>query len=1327
MGIKISTLKRAKYLIVALALVLTSAPFVLPSGSAFAEQLYDCVNSASELSSRFGRTSQTRTASLCSKIENYDWWNRKQTITAYGNSTLDLNGNTIESNFTTSSRSQFSSAGTLTIVGEGLVDGTLSTGNGGKLIIRGGTYTSNPTNYVDTEGGYQAYNVGDNRWTVARATEVEAYDVVAPVGTDAVLFTVSPAEVNEPRYTIRDETGAPAQNVRIFENTEDGVITGTVVGENAGEYTFNISSNGKSDSSSVKFYEYDDIDDQVIFVQDGADGVIDVARIFHVEGIDYTVTSGDGTVATVSGTEITGVASGTTVITITLADSLSTEVTFNLKVYDFYADEDAFLVKKGGELTIRPDSKWEATLDDNYDHDIVTVTGEDNTFTIAGNAVGEAELTFTLEGREKTVKVYVYDINSTELWVAKGESAEVDAEIPGEQYSIAAVSSDPYVAEFTGTDYLNINGLNAGDATITYSVTLGEQTVSFDVTVHVYEIEVEHEIYLISGATVDVNDPAVATVKNGEAISVRFGAGSGVTTLDGETAADGVITAGETAGSDMYCFYAGEEQIGTIFVNVFTVEELEDKLLSVSGRGADEFARVTVDGENLPEYTLASSDENVASISDDYVNAEGAGDATITVTFDAYGAPTAEFNVKVSDFTSDARRSYDLAEGSVPVIFTVSEKYDQDMISCKVNGADCDESDVFDVIRDENGMTTVDVKEGARGGDYRLTFTDEMISRNNTVNVDITVREIVIDETEYYLEAGENTIVDVDTRGGSMFDRISARVVSADGGSASDATATCLLGYCTLGARRAGQYVVEIRDTNFWGTEVYATKYVTLYVFDFNVEDAEYHVVKGDTGMHLVTALNEYWEKTNAEGVTGVAVWQKPGSSSEYAFVLDADTEAGDYGLKFYAYGGPDMEVVRDTKEVTVHVYEMVAPEQTTYYGQVGDSFTVDVHDKNVLGRVTNDYAGRGLRIRGNTVTANQAGEYTVTYTDRMNRGRGGEVGTYTATFVIYEVQTETIYVAAGDEKEISSHTDWDADLATDDGAELTVEDGKVKFATDDTTELGVHEVEISHIFPDDVTRVVKRASVIVYKVTPDEETDPTAVTEETIKDLFEKLNDALTEDDWDAFLEKAQAMFGNDLDAILAYLQLLGNVEAGNEINTEVVVTDINDSVSEEDVAAIEAALEGTDYDHIDYYDISVIMSVDGDPFGKLHQLDGSIVVALAKAEDPATGYTRQYFVIAKHGDSEEAVMLVEGTDFYILDGQIYVISDKFSTFAVAYKDTLKPKAPDTGFATRGEAAVGGAGDDVSVNMLVGVMASAVAVVAVLSLAGAVELAKRK
>ena len=1412
MGIKISTLnvlKRAKYFVASLALIATSAPFVITSGnaSAAAKPEYGCVNNATALGLRYAFISLNRTASICSSFDNRDWYGGVDTLNVYGNSYLDLYNYTLTSNIRTRT------GGSLTITGDGTLEGTLS----GNITIYSGRFSSNPSNYV--ADGYEAYRDG-NYWIVAEETEVTATDASIRVDESADIATITPEAYNRASFSVTDATGADASDkVQIAARREAGKLIISATGVATGLYNVRVTaSDGKYATSSIIVYDYEEIDDQVMFVGNE----LDVASVFEVEGIEWELTgSSDESVATVDGSVITAVGAGTATITVTVDDGFGTKLTFGVTVYDFDEDPQTLIVEKGGNITIRPDSKsTDVALDEEYEAGVVEITkDETGAFSAKGLNVGTTVLTFTLtigdEVYEKEVTVYVYEVKTKEVWAEISGNAEVEIELPeNAEIDVTGESADARTAGFEG-DMYTIIGYRAGDTKINYTLTTANGESTSEVLVHVYEAEIEEEIYLPAGTPVNVNDAAVSSIKNAESVGVTLSrGGEGVTTLEGDNASNGVITAGDTAGDDELIFYYGGDinnRVGSIKIHVFELPEIEDRLLSATGRGAEDSETINLNDKNIPEYTMTSSDESVVSIDGHKIIAEYAGDAYVTVKFTgAYGKPEVTFNVTVSDFYSDANTRYEITEGD-EVSFTVGEAYDQDFVTCLIDGTVCEDSEDFTITKDENGQYSVIANEGISGGDYTLTFIDGLIDYDNRVDVTLRVRAIEVSKSEIYIKKGETETFSVRASGGTIFDfdSITARVVDADGGTINDVRLNCpdLLGtgICTVRANKAGQYTVEVRNRNRITGREYATKYVMVYVMDFTVEDTEYHVKKGDTAKHLVTALNDYWNETYAEGVTGIDVWQKPGSDSDYMFMLDEDVEAGDYDLTFYAYGAPDKSMI-DEKTVTVHVYEMIAPEETNYYGEVLDTFNVVFGDKNshaTQSHAWDEGSALGLPIFGDTAIALWPGKYVVTYTDYM--GNDEIVGKYTATFEIYNLSTtaqgdttlapgekfeysinanrtygdihttvtrdgeviaegdgtdaldidtskegkyeisivntsakehgfdeednyyfyvinaedQTLFVPLGETVELKSDSIWTPEFAHEQisGRDTDAdEDGVVTIDTNEY-ELGTNIFEMAHTFETGERETVKTVTLIIYKINPDEATDPEAVTEETIKNLIDMMNNVVTDEDWEALIEKARKMYGDDIES---YILTFMNMRAGNEIDTEVVVTDINDSVSEEDVAAIDKALEGTAVNHIDYYDVSVILSVDGDPFGKLHQLDGSIVVALAKAEDPETGYTRQYFVIAKHGDSEEAVMLVEGVDFYIQDGQIYVISDKFSTFAVAYKDTLTPKAPDTGNFT----VKTGAADNTSASVVAMV---AVAIAAVITLAGAVKFSKAR
>ena len=203
--------------------------------------------------------------------------------------------------------------------------------------------------------------------------------------------------------------------------------------------------------------------------------------------------------------------------------------------------------------------------------------------------------------------------------------------------------------------------------------------------------------------------------------------------------------------------------------------------------------------------------------------------------------------------------------------------------------------------------------------------------------------------------------------------------------------------------------------------------------------------------------------------------------------------------------------------------------------------------------------------------------------------------------------------------------------------------------------------------------------------------------------------------------MEEARALFGDGWEGLGSILGVSGAVMSGSEISTRVEVTELEET--DVDEALIDAVKE-LNVDNVEYYDVSVWMSRDGYDFGRLHQLNNKITVALTTVTEPESGYTRKYIVVRQH-EGEEPEVLVEGVDFYIEDGVLYVISDKFSTFAVAYQDTMIPaygsvtytvKAPETGDNTNGTGSA-------SVNTVL----AAVAVVTAVTLAGAAIFAKRR
>lgn len=1124
-----------------------------------------------------------------------------------------------------------------------------------------------------------------------------------------------------------------------------------------------------------------------------------------------------------------------------------------------------------------------------------------------------------------TFNIYTYDDNTGEIVrdnsydkkilfhsYEASEADDVYLEVDGEQDLDLEFTTDQ---KSTGEVYMEdesvatieegdngaytVRAVSEGETKIYGRITVNnDQTIIEDEielgTVKVYSFEAEGEIRIPVGTELELSDDIITRIGNPSVVEARIANGSGYVSLDGETVEDGVLTA-TNRGTATVEYYVNGAKVWQTRVRVYALQNPSDILLRIgqSDNNANLHSSTTFSlGQhtNLPSYGLSAEDD-VVSISNRYgslrITARRAGESKVTVTYNDSldGATTEEFTVRVSDFNSDAEDSYDVVAGD-EIEFTMSEEYGQNSVTCKIDDEDCFDNDNedFEIERDDEGNYTVSVADDAEGGEYTLSFVDKINGTTiATREVTIRVHEVTVSEDELYVLAGEDAAITVSSNFGGICEshqhtrwewqgwrlvRVTyytydcdVTVAPADASLSEDGVSVeCTEGEgadeCTITANEAGEYVVTFSDG-------VAEKSVTVYVIDFSVEDAEYHVVKGDTALHLVNAINEYWSETWKGSTTGFKVLADEGT--KYYFQLDG-AEAGEYTIDFYAYAGPNRfdkanRAVQDTKSIKVYVYEMVAPEQTKYYGEMKsgrNEFDVVVADE--INGVVEGMAEIGYEVtegdaneitvdvENGKVTVNKAGKYTVKYTDTMNRGEGDLAGEYTATFEVFgldadtpkgqfidlggvytytidpaetygdvevvitytdvdgneeEISRETIaYPNDGEEEiefvpeeegkytvrienisakehgfrevekgefyviareysfglvrsgtvvEIASNSAWSVDSARDshNPEPLIVEDGVVTLDTSDMR-LGVRTVTLYHKFGKGQKEVLKRVTLAIYDVAPESTDENNTVINETLDDLFSKVEELTNDPEamqdlqqqiMEAMIEaitsgeevdietiikdvlsqnpalgKAQEMFGPEWQATI--MNLNEAVEYGDVIRTRV---NVKEAEPEDNVkAAILEALSAYGISDAEYYDVTVEMYVtfEGDEgeeeytLGLIHKLDGKITVALAEATDPETGYTRTYYVVRVH-DGEEPEVLVEGVDFYIEDGVIYVTSDRFSTYAVAYKDTLTPVSPNTGV-------VAAEGASATASMLTSVVVMA----AILTLAGATKFA---
>ena len=1320
-------LKRASYIGTALMLVLAAVPIIPVSAApadhcatrAYGRWLLDDDNLYSYLNNN-------GEASLCANISS------QLGIGVSRSAVLDLNGHTYSGNLT-------SFRGNITILGDenGKIDGDLNAW-GGSFTIYGGTYTSNPTQYV--ADGYYAKPVG-RTWVVMPEKKVVANDVVIPINGTADFYTVTPAGAST--YVVSNAAGATVNDaLKVNVAEENGVTKGTVTGLVAGEYNVALrTETNDTANASVKVFDYTPVSDMVL--PKGANQNIGLTTT----GADVAwevIESSNPAVATVENGKVNALASGKTTMTVRFADTLGTTFTFDVYVYDFDAEDNLpLLIKKGSSAVVSTDSYWNVTA--SPDNAVAsTVKGGEGKFTVNGLSVGETEFTFssTVNGTplSKKIKVYVYDVEKDEIWVEKGQTINYDGiKLGSNDVTVEVVSGDAEIANAATTVY-DIEGKGAGDVTLTYKLKVSTRIVEIPVTVHVYSVNAKTSATIVEGTEVDFTNAAIATIENPGAVTVKIKEGSEYISAD--TTANGKLTT-NAKGTAVIEFYAGETKVGETEIKVYALQNLQDVVLSITGTGANISEVIDkLNDVNLPEYRINIADNNVASVRDENewslrdwawhttghrISARGAGKTTATVTYtDSLGETTQTFDVLVSDYaTRNVRGTHDVAQGG-EVRFMISELYDQNSVSY--------EDDLgFEISHDERGEYVVKVPVDMAGGEYTLKFTDKVgnveIAKQDVV---IRVHEITASQDELYIKKdGEAGKVTVNEANGfaSICENVwhgflwwghneyecNIEITDASGAASDGLTINATEGSdeYEIVVNEAGQYEVTFSDG-------VASKTITVYAIDFTVDKTEYHLVKGDNAPKLVKAINKYWNETNADTVNGFEVTKKVNSETDYYF-WPTDAEAGNYTLTFYAKIG---DKIVDEKTVDIYIYEMIKPVRHSYYGATGTAFNVEVGDKNPAAHTETSVDGPagGLVIMGNRVVALRPGVYTVTYTDYM--ADGGKVGEYVATFTVFNVEREVVTVARGESVELTPHTDWSTDKATDrtSGRDLSIENENAMFVTDEDTELGVHNVVLGHDFGRGKREVVKEVAVVVYSVEADAETDPEGVTADTLEEYIENMFNGSSS--WEEFVEKmqkAQELFGEGFDAFWSVANVSGAVFGGDEINTRVEVTALEED--EVDEALIET-IEGLDVDNVEYFDVSVWMSRNGYDFGKMHQLNGKITVALAEVTDPETGYSRQYIVVRQH-EGEEPEVLVEGVDFYVKDGVLYVISDKFSTFAVAYKDTLMPArgevvytvtAPNTGESTANE---GGASASLSV--------MAIAAIAAVTLVGAAVFAKRK
>ena len=908
--------------------------------------------------------------------------------------------------------------------------------------INDGVFGADPAGYE--ADGLDVYSYADTAeyWRVGTQSTLTAKETItAAINERVELFRATPIELSQFTYDVLNSSGADVSSDVMIEVEEDnGEYVGYITASKQGRKEIDIKNNS-GDMVHVRFlaYEIQGVSNQVMQVGTTKE----MAEIKSNKwDIDWELSSDDDAIEIVDGKTINALKSGEAVVTVTFDDDVESQTEFTVYVYDFDVDEDVnpILIKKGDSATIHTDSNWSVT-DNTVGDAIITATVEGGIYTITGANAGKTTLTFSTdvdgnhEEMSKSVDVYVYDVTNDELFI-DGNAADATIydgiDLGGaDGVTVRAVSEDESIVTVDG---YNITGENAGDTVVVYTLMVEGVSNAVEVPVHVYTISAAESITMVEGVEAALKDSRVAKIGNPSIVTANVVDGEGYASIDNEVASAGKIKA-NAKGTATVKYYVNGNEVATVEVKVYALQKPEtvvvtaNRLLLRPRRvNVNSSVAIELNDENLPDYTLRESSPlisvNGKVVSSDFWSGN-AGEATVTVEYnDTFGVTRETFTVIVSKYSEGAfdSFSYDVAQGGT-VSFKIGEEYDE----TSVNYVD----DLgFEVNRLNDGYWSVKVPNNMVGGEYELTFTDtisgvEIASRKVTIRV----HEIESSAEELYIKKdGEAATITVAEKNGFgsicrniifIGEYCNVNVTSADGTSSNGVTVTSVGdNNFEIKVNEAGEYNVTFSD----GT---ARKTVTVYAIDFTVEELEYHIVKGDTNVldKMVTALNKYWKETQADdSVTGFEVLKS--SNSKY-YTLWNGAEADKYEIKFYAYAGPDRfntatRTIRDTKTVTVYVYDMVKPEQTKYYGEMKDGkneFNVKVADKindKIAGMAKIDYTvvegdatGIVVDVENGEVTVNKPGKYVVKYTDTMNHGNGGLVGEYTATFEVFNLEAD--------------------------------------------------------------------------------------------------------------------------------------------------------------------------------------------------------------------------------------------------------------------------------------------------------------------------------
>ena len=315
----------------------------------------------------------------------------------------------------------------------------------------------------------------------------------------------------------------------------------------------------------------------------------------------------------------------------------------------------------------------------------------------------------------------------------------------------------------------------------------------------------------------------------------------------------------------------------------------------------------------------------------------------------------------------------------------------------------------------------------------------------------------------------------------------------------------------------------------------------------------------------------------------------------------------------------------------------------------------------NVSGRISNSFTTRNFVVQGGTWAIDPS-RYVHNPYAAYHVGDDYVVETR-ITANNFTVSPAEIVVRKGETAQITVNKPEDSTTGVDFAisAEGVVEIDETGQVT--TVDTGKVTVTVSPTYDE---RIKKEVSVAVYAVEPlaDSSEEMYESEEDAAENLVDLIDSELPVED--EVSDKLKDAF-SESEAEAAVERLQDSMASGSVINT--IVSKEQARLTDDERSQIAAEMGDVSQDNIKFFDVNIEIKDDDTVIGNLHTVDKPIRVYLVEVENPADGYSREYYVVSYHDNTPR--LLEEGTDYEIVDNKIYLTSKEFSVFAVGYKDT--------------------------------------------------------